>query len=82
MKYALAVLCPPYALWDCGKPWQGALGLFLIASAIPVGNFGVVIGLFFLETLWAWAAVGHRDARQEALEFVQAVRLQRAARRF
>jgi len=80
MKYALAVLCPPYALLDCGKPWQAALGLLLLAFVISGGNVGVVIGLYFLQILWAWAAVGHRDANREAQEFIRAVQLHRAGR--
>jgi hypothetical protein len=82
MRYALAVLCPPYALWDCDKPWQAAFGLLLLASAISRGNVGVVIALFFVEALWAWAVVGHRDAHREAQEFGRAVQLHQVARRF
>jgi len=81
MKYALAVVCPPYALLDCGKPWQAALGLILLGFAISSGNVGVLIGLYFLQTLWAWLTVGHRDAHREAQEFVRAVHLHQAARR-
>ncbi len=82
MKYALAIFCPPYALWVCGRPWQAAFGLILLAAGISDGNVGILIGIFFLETLWAWAAVGHRDAHEEAQDFVRAVRLHQAARRF
>jgi len=82
MKYALAVFCPPYALWDCGKPWQAAFCLIFLASAISCGNVGVVIALVFLETLWAVGVVGHRDADREAQEFARAVRLHQAARRY
>jgi hypothetical protein len=82
MKYALAVLCPPYALWDCGNSWQAAFGLIFLASAISLGNVGVVIALLFLETLWALGMVGRRDAHREAQEFARAVRLHEAARRY
>ena len=82
MKYALAVLCPPYALWECGKPRQAALALFLLACVISCGNVGVLIGLCFLHILWAWAAVAHGDAYQEAQEFIRAVQRYEAARRF
>jgi len=82
MKYALAVLCPPYALWDCGKPWQAAFGLIFLAFAISLGNVGVVIALLFLETCWALGMVGKRDANREAHEFARAVRLHEAARRY
>jgi len=68
-------------LWDCGKPWQAAFGLFLLGSASSEGNVGILIGMFFLQTLWAWGAVGRRHAHEEAQEFVRAVRLHQAARR-
>jgi len=82
MKYALAVLCPPYALWDCGHPWQAAFGLIFLVSAISLGNVGVVIALLFLETLWAVGMVGNTDAHREAQEFARAVRQHEAARRY
>jgi len=81
MKYALAVFCPPYALLDCGKTRQAAIGLFLLGVAISGGNVGVLIGLFFLQILWAWAVVCNQDAQQEALEFIRAVRLHDSTRR-
>ena len=80
MKYALAVLCPPYALFDCGKPRQAVLGSLLLAFAISGGNIGVVIGLFLMQALWAWTAVGHRDAHREAQDFIRAVQTHRVAR--
>jgi len=82
MKYTLALLCPPYALWDCGKPWQAALTLLLLVFAISGGNVGVVMSLLFLQTLWALAAVGNKDAYLEAQEFARAVHLYEAKRRF
>ncbi len=82
MKYALAVLCPPYALLDCGKPRQAALGMLLLAMAISGRNVGVVIGLYFLQILWAWSAVGYRDAHLEAEEFTHAIQLHQAVRRY
>jgi hypothetical protein len=69
-------------MWDCGKPWQAVLGLLLLASMIYGGNVGVVIGLLFFEAFWALALVGHRDAYREAQEFVRAVQLYQAARRY
>jgi len=69
-------------MWDCGKPWQGTFGLFCLASAIFFGNVGVVIALLFIEMLWAFGTVGHRDADRDAQEFARAVRLYQTARRF
>ena len=82
MKYALAVLCPPYAMWDCGKQGQATFGLFSFASAMFFGNVGVVIALLLVEALWALGMVGRRDAHREAHEFARAVRVYQTARRF
>jgi len=82
MRYTLAFVCPPLALRACGKPRQAIFGWVLYALAFASGNFGVVIGLHFLSILWAWAAVGHQDAQQEAQEFIHAVRLSQSVRRF
>ncbi len=81
MRYALAVVCPPMTLQVCGKPRQAIVGWLFFVMSLATGNVGVIIGLHFLQILWAWAVVGRQDAHLEAREFVHAIHLDQSARR-
>ena len=71
MKYALAVLCPPYALWDAESRGRRPSDCSSLAFAISGGNVGVVHRPFLPASSFGHGAVGHQDAHREAQEFVR-----------
>ena len=74
MKYALALICPPAALFACKKRFQAVPAAILFALAIATARSGVGPLIAFFLILWAVRVVGDDRADVEARAFIRTVR--------
>lgn len=51
MKYLLAVIFPPLAVFSCGKPWQGILNIILFICTVWIGS--MIHAIFVVHNYYA-----------------------------
>jgi len=74
MRYTLALLCPPLALFACDKWCQAIPSAILFALAIATAKYGVGALIDFFLILWASNIVGEHQSRREAIAFIRTVK--------
>ena len=74
MRYLLALICPPLALWMCHRPWQAAVALGLCLAGVATFWWGVGILILGGTMAWALNAVSDEGAARATRQFIRTVK--------
>ena len=74
MRYAMALVCPPFALLGCRRWLASVPCAILYALAIATMAYGIGVLIEFFLILWACNVVGDEEAALEARAFIRTVK--------
>ena len=74
MRYLLALVCPPLALFLCHRSSEAAIALILCLVGLASMSWGVGILVIFGCMLWAVNAVGNDRAAAVSARFIRQVK--------